>query len=196
MSEQNSKLRDFLFRGLLLEADADRFRRAGIEVGADISRTEVDLIREAIVDFPIALRNEALQMARLYCVVFCFENSVRSLIAERMQDLHGPAWWDTKVSEKLRGRADSRRKEAEKNAWLEGEKKDPLAFVDFGDLADIITSNWDSFEDVIPSEQWLTQRMQEMEQARNFIAHNRMLLPGEFERLYMYIRDWVRQVGI
>ena len=30
--------------------------------------------------------------------------------------------------------------------------------------------------------------MDELEKARHFIAHNRMLLPGEFHRIYMYIR--------
>lgn len=38
--------------------------------------------------------------------------------------------------------------------------------------------------------------MDEMEKARNFIAHNRMLLPSEFQRLYMYINDWNRVIGL
>ena len=39
-------------------------------------------------------------------------------------------------------------------------------------------------------------RMDELEKARNFIAHNRMLLPSEFQRLYMYIADWNRVIGL
>ena len=38
--------------------------------------------------------------------------------------------------------------------------------------------------------------MEELEKARNFIAHNRMLLPSEFQRLYMYISDWNRVIGL
>ena len=38
--------------------------------------------------------------------------------------------------------------------------------------------------------------MEEIEKSRNFIAHNRMLLPGEFQRLYMYITDWNSVVGL
>ena len=33
-------------------------------------------------------------------------------------------------------------------------------------------------------------------QARNYIAHNRLLLPGEFARLEVYVGDWNRQVGL
>ena len=36
----------------------------------------------------------------------------------------------------------------------------------------------------------------ELEQARNFIAHNRSLLPSEFQRIYMYISDWNRVIGL
>jgi hypothetical protein len=32
--------------------------------------------------------------------------------------------------------------------------------------------------------------MTELEKARNFAAHHRMLLPSEFQRIYMYIADW------
>jgi hypothetical protein len=46
------------------------------------------------------------------------------------------------------------------------------------------------------TQHWLKQRMDENEKARNFIAHNRMLLPSEFQRLYMYIVDWNRAVGL
>ncbi len=83
--------------------------------------------------------------------------------------------------------AKQRQQEALKDSWLEGEKSDALAFVDFGHLADIIVENWTYFEDIIPSQHWLKQRMDEMENVRNYIAHNRMLLPSEFQRMYMYI---------
>jgi hypothetical protein len=42
----------------------------------------------------------------------------------------------------------------------------------------------------------LKQRFDELERARNFIAHNRMLSAAEFARLEMYVGDWNRQVGL
>ena len=75
-------------------------------------------------------------------------------------------------------------------------KSNPMNFIEFGHLADIVAHNWDDFADLIPSQHWLKQRMDELEQARNFVAHNRLLLPAEFQRLYMYVADWNRQVGL
>ncbi|MBU2583684.1 MAG: hypothetical protein KJ622_18400 [Alphaproteobacteria bacterium] len=92
--------------------------------------------------------------------------------------------------------ADERRDAALKDSRLEGETTDLHGFVDFGNIARIIVNNWDHFRAVIPSQHWLPQRMEEIEKSRNFIAHNRMLLPGEFQRLYMYITDWNSVVGL
>lgn len=128
--------------------------------------------------------------------MYCFENSVRSLINERLQERHGQSWWDDKVPKKVKDLAESRQNEAQSTSWLEGQKLDVLSFVDFGHLADFITNNWDDFSDLVPTQHWLKQRFDELEKARNFIAHNRLLQPGEFQRIEMYIADWNRVVGL
>jgi HEPN superfamily Swt1-like protein len=189
-------LRDWMFRGLLFEAEAERFRAAGIRVGVDESESERGLFEETLDPFGIELRNAALRMARLYALVYCFENSVRDLIAERLQELHGVDWWKLKVPKKIQEFAEARQKDAQENSWLEGESKDILGFVEFGHLSDIIVANWEDFSDLVPSQHWIKQRFDELEKARNFVAHNRFLLPGEFQRLEMYINDWNRMVGL
>jgi hypothetical protein len=189
-------LRDWLFRGLMFEADAERFRSAGIRVGADTFESERSLLEESLRPFTIDLRNEALEMGRLYCLIYCFENSVRSIVRDRLQERYGATWWDTRVPRKIRDVAQSRQENAIATTWLEGQKKDILGFVQFGQLADIIGENWEDFSDLIPSQHWIKQRMEELEMARNFIAHNRMLLPGEFQRIEMYVSDWNRTVGL
>ena len=84
----------------------------------------------------------------------------------------------------------------EKDPDLASERGDALQFIEFGHLADIIVQNWEDFEDLVPTQHWLKQRMDELEQARNYVAHNRLLLPGEFRRIEGYIGDWLRQVGV
>lgn len=189
-------IRDWLFRGLMFEADAEQFRTAGISVGADTIETENALLKEVLSPFNIQLRNEALRMGRLYILLYCFENSVRSLIRERLQEKYKSEWWDSHVPRKIREFAENRQKEAQDNSWLEGQTKDPLGFIQFGHLADIIVENWEDFSDLIVSQHWLKQRLDELEKSRNFIAHNRFLLPGEFQRIEMYINDWNRMVGL
>ena len=190
------EIRDFLFRGLMFEAEAEKFRKAGIRIGADVSKEEKDLLNETLNPFSIDLRNEALRMSRLYALVYCFENSVRSLIKERLEEKHGSNWWEEKVNKSIREFAQKRKEDAEKNSWLDGYKKELLSFVEFGQLADIIISRWEDFSDLIPTQHWLKQRMEELEKARNFIAHNRFLSPTEFQRIEMYISDWNRVVGL
>lgn len=195
MTKRNG-VREWLFRGLMFEADAERFRSGGIRVGADQRDVERSLIEETLAPFGVEERNEALRMARLYSLLYCFENSVRSLITDRLQERHGPDWWNTKVTAKVREFAEGRQKDSRENSWLEGERQELLGFVQFGHLTDIITNNWDDFSDLIPSQHWLKQRFDELEKTRNFIAHNRLLLPSEFQRIEMYVADWNRQVGL
>lgn len=196
MKIERKDLRDWLFRGLLFEAEADRFRAAGIRVGADETEAERALLDETLNPFSIDLRNEARRMARLYSLVYCFENSVRTLIAQRLRERHGTGWWSGKVPKKIRDFAEARQKDAHENSWLEGQKRELLGFVEFGHLSDVIISTWDDFSDLITSQHWLKQRFDELEKARNFIAHNRLLQPGEFQRIEMYVADWNRMVGL
>jgi Swt1-like HEPN len=188
-------MRDFLFRGLMFEAEAERFRRAGIQIGGNSTEAEEGLLKEALAPFSVARRNNALEMARLYAVLYCFENEIRDFIRDALEEKEGLDWID-KLPPKIKEYAETRRETALKDSWLEGEKADLLGFIDFGQLAQIIIAKWDHFKDVLPTQHWLKQRMDELEKSRNFIAHNRMLLPSEFQRLYMYIADWNRVIGL
>jgi hypothetical protein len=180
----------------MFEAEAEQFRGAGIRLGADQRDIEATLLEGALSPFPVLVRNQALQMGRIYSLMNCFENSVRDLISKRLEERRGANWWDTAVPKKVRELAVSRQKKAKENSWLEGDNVSPLAFAEFGNLGDIILACWEDFEDLIPTQHWLKQRMDELEQARNFVAHNRLLLAAEFQRIEMYVADWNRQVGL
>ncbi|WP_445221998.1 Swt1 family HEPN domain-containing protein [Bradyrhizobium sp. Pa8] len=191
----NDQLRSFLFRGLMFESEAESFRKAGIQIGVSSTETEETLLQEALAPFGVVRRNQALEMARLYAVLFCFENEIRDFIRDALAEKEGADWQD-KLPPKIKEHAEGRRETAQKDSWLEGEKSDLLGFIDFGHLAQVIIAKWDHFKDIVPTQHWLKQRMDELEKARNFIAHNRMLLPTEFQRIYMYIADWNRVIGL
>lgn len=193
----NVSLEKWLFRALMFEAGSEKLRAAGIRLGADTTEVEARLLEEVLSPFSVPLRGEAMRMTRIYALMYCFENSVRELIGDRLEDRLGAEWWvSTAVPKKLREVADARRDKANSNVWLEGERNDPLQFVDFGGLSDIIVQNWELFADLIPTQHWLKQRMDELEQARNYIAHNRLLADTEFRRIESYIGDWLKQVGV
>lgn len=179
----------------MFESEATKFQSAGIQIGANSAQAEEQLLAESIAPFSIARRNSALEMARLYAVLHCFENEIREYIRETLTEKEGIDWW-TKLPPKMKTHAESRQETALKDSWLEGEKTDLLGFIDFGMLASIIIEKWVHFSVIIPSQHWLKQRMEELEKVRNFIAHNRVLLPSEFQRVYMYIADWNRVIGL
>lgn len=179
----------------MFESEAVKFQSAGIQIGANSSEDEEQLLGKSISPFSIGRRNYALEMARLYAVLHCFENEIRDYIRETLTENEGVDWW-SKLPEKMKTHAQSRQESALKDSWLEGEKSDLLGFVDFGMLASIMIEKWSFFGNVIPSQHWLKQRMDELEKVRNFIAHNRILLPSEYQRIYMYVADWNRVLGL
>jgi len=179
----------------MFEAEADQFRRAGVRIGVDERDSERDLLEESLAPFSLGIRNDALRMSRLYALLYCFENAVRDLIETRLSEAD-PDWWVKQVPKRVRENAEKRQNDSARNSWLEGLSVSILGFVDFGGLGDIIVENWSAFEDLVPSQHWLKQRLDELERARNFVAHNRMLSSAEFARLEMYVGDWNRQVGL
>ena len=65
-------------------------------------------------------------------------------------------------------------KQQKRIRWLEGEKTDLLGYIAFGHILQIIVEKWEFFEDIVPSQHWLKQRMDELGKNTTFaIAHNR-----------------------
>jgi hypothetical protein len=188
-------LREWMFRALMFEAEADEFKAAGIRIGADNERMEKGLMEETLSPFPISIRNEALRMSRLYALMNSFENAVRELIKERLKEKYSTDWWEKGTPKSVRDFAQKRQEIAKDNSWLEGDNAELIEFTEFGHLSDIILHNWADFSDLIPTQHWVKQRLDELEKARNYIAHNRLLLPSEFRRIEQYINDWNKQVG-
>src|SRR5271155_3129866 len=111
----------------MFESEAAAFQRAGIQVGADVGQAEERLLSEALSPFGGLRRNRAIEMGRLYVVLHCFENEVRSLIRETLEEKIGPGWSE-KLPQKIRQFADGRQKNSRDDSWLEGEKGDILQF--------------------------------------------------------------------
>jgi hypothetical protein len=178
-------IRDFFFRGLMFESEATKFQTAGIQIGASSTHAEEQLLSESLTPFSIPRRNSALEMARLYAVLHCFENEIREYIRETLADKEGIDWW-TKLPPKMKTHAEGRQETALKDSWLEGEKSDLLGFVDFGMLSAIIIEKWPHFTNLIPSQHWLKQRMEELEKVRNFIAQQNSIAFRISASLYVH----------
>lgn len=83
----------------------------------------------------------------------------------------------------------------ETNNWHSGRHSHPLFYLDFGDLALLITNHWDLFEALFPDQGWVNSRIKETERSRNVIAHTNELPSTEGARMEMHFRDWIAHVG-
>ena len=178
MSTKPAAVRDWLFRVLTFEAEADEFRNAGIRLGADLRDAEFTLLEQVLSPFPVSLRNRALRMCRVYSQIYCFENSVREVVRERLEQKPGANWWDDGIPKGIREKAERRHKKNAANSWLEGDAVDVLSFAEFGDLARIIIAAWEEFEDLVPSQHWLQQRFDELEQGSQLHRPQSLVVTG------------------
>ena len=187
-------LRDWLFRALAAEDAVDRLEADGLSVREASDSRAIQRVLP-IDDFSPEIRRAAMANLPAYLAFFCIENSVRELINERMTDVHGPDWWDTKASSALRKKVEQRRDREGTERWHVARGEHPIYYTDFGDLKSLLTSNSADFEDTFPDQNWVLSRIGDLELSRNIIAHSNALDRRELGRVRLYLEDWTRQVG-
>jgi hypothetical protein len=193
MTSTRGAIYEFVYRGHLAEEALDRAGRANRRL-ANFGATEsarllsLDLLDDQHVD-------NAKTMANVYVAIAAFENSVRELISSVLLEQVGEKWWETSVSEKIRSRAESKRTEEDKIRWHVQRGEDPINYTLMNDLTSILRQNWVHFEPYIPTIEWAAGLMDVIERSRNVIMHSGMLSQTDIERIGIYIRDWIKQVG-
>lgn len=196
MSAQPDKIQNFVFRGLLLHSTFEDFEGMGVGFQT-VDESDDSVVDDAISldDFSAPIRLQAVKMSAVYQAFFCFENSVRELVEARLKEHLGREWWEKGTTTDIRRRVDGRKKKEQANRWHLARGDSEIAYADFGDLALIVTNNWDLFEDLFPDQDWVRTRLSDLEMSRNVIAHNGVLNGRETTRITLYLKDWVMQVG-
>ncbi len=193
MKTSEKQVYEFVFKGLLTEEALDRAGRK--------NRSSLELGNEAIAEtlsisaLPPDLTQEAAKMAVVYAAIAAFENMVRELIAGVLIEDKGESWWVDAVSVKIRERAEKRREDEVKIKWHTQRGSNPINYTTMADLVNIIRNNWEQFEPYIQSVDWAASIFDAVERSRNVIMHSGVLEKGDIERLGIFIRDWVKQVG-
>jgi hypothetical protein len=188
-----NRLYDFVYRAQLAEQALDsagrRNRRLAEFDGVETARIlSLDLLDDQHV------RN-ARDMANVFVAICAFENSVRALISSVLLEEVGENWWESCVSEKIRTRADQKMQEEDRVRWHVQRGADPINYTLMGDLVSILRQNWSQFEPYIPTIEWAANLMDVIERSRNVIMHSGNLSRTDIERVGIYIRDWIKQVG-
>lgn len=193
MSIGSGEVYDFTFKGLLTEEALDR---AGRKSKSSIELSDEEIANTLSVSaLPSDLVSEAKKMAAVYTVIAAFENGVRELISGVLLESKGEGWWAEAVSQKIRDRAEKRREDELKIKWHTQRGTDPINYTTMADLINIMRNNWEEFEAHIQSIDWAANVFDAIERSRNVIMHSGVLEKGDIERLGIFIRDWVKQVG-
>ena len=129
-------------------------------------------------------------MADFYVLYFCLENTIRQLISGRLFEKYGPNWWNEKVPEGVRKNVKEKH-DKEKDSVL-AMRDDPLSYTDFGELIDVLLSNWSDFSDTIRSKKAMQQTLSQLNQIRSVIAHSGELSDDDIDRYKILIKDWFK----
>jgi hypothetical protein len=146
---------------------------------------------------PRNLVNEANRMTEAYQAMYIFENILRHVIMATLEKKYGKDWWNAPniVSNEIRRMVETRKLEERRNRWHAKRGSHNIFYTDFKDLDRIITTNINDFKDVFGDLE-IQAEMRQLERSRNIIAHNNPLPYSEVERVKMYLRDLLKQLGI
>ena len=192
-ADHHAVLYSRVFKSLLLSEDVARMKEDGELLRPEPTTTQ-PLFGNFEAYFSRDLRDSAQKMTSAYCLFFCFENAVRTLVAQRLLERKGANWWKDAVPASVRKRVENKKTEIENNKWHQATIGADINHTLFGDLSSIIIAQWREFEELFPDQHWVQVRLNELERSRNVIAHGNELPDSEIERLEQYLSDWVRQV--
>jgi hypothetical protein len=184
----------FVFKGLLAEEALDRAGRTSARRADDARVAELEGVL-ALGFIEEEFRAPAREMAIVYTAIAAFENSVRSLVRKVLIEEFKAEWWTKGVSESVRKKAESRQEEERQVKWHANRGDDPMNFIDFGQLQNIIVANWKLFEVLLRRQSWVQHIFDTMERSRNVIMHSGELPNEDIERLGTNLRDWMKQTG-
>jgi hypothetical protein len=158
----------------------------------DLQRKELDDRDEDYYpQFEHALRQEAVGMARHYELFYCLEQSIRNLVAETLKGAHGETWWTKCVPKTVQDNVQRNiQREIDSGVTLRSESE--IDFTTFGELGEIVRTNWTDFGSTFSSEKAFTKIMTSLNMLRGPIAHCCPLAADEISRLQLTVRDWFR----
>lgn len=143
---------------------------------------------------PKQITQEALKMAKVYPIIYVFENSIRYVIQKTMEMNHGSDWWNNTVPRKIREKVSSRIADEDKNKWHGKRGAHEIFYTDIEELGDIISNNWQDFEKYFPDQSWIKTTIAKIGTSRNIIAHNNPLSDDDILAVKVHYRQWHNQI--
>lgn len=193
MSSDVQKLKQFAMTSRLIEHDLDHIEA---ELNINLERNYRETIEQDDSYYPQIeqdIRSEAASMAPHYEMFYSLEKTMRRLVADTLS-ASDPSWWTAgKVPPGVRANAEATQKK-EIDSGVTPRSDEPIDFCTFGELSDIIVSNWTDFAPLFSSSspKAVQRVIANLNTLRGPIAHCAVLAPDEVLRLKLTVRDWFR----
>jgi len=141
--------------------------------------------------FELEVRQEAKLMSKHYEIFYCLERTIRDLKTTTLVTSAGDNWWEEKAPPIVKTEVATRtQREIDSGVTLRSDE--PIDFTTFGELGEIIKSNWDIFGSIFNSRKAVERVMSNLNTLRGPIAHCTILAEDEVVRLQLSVRDWFR----
>jgi hypothetical protein len=188
------KIKAFGMTNQMLSEDLGRISRLhGVELG-HLPSAPQSLEDVYYPQFDPTVRAEAASMAKHYEIFYSLETSIRVLVSQMLETAEKREdWWESaRVPANIKAEVTSR-VHKELDAGVTRRSPHELDYTTFGELSDIIQSNWDIFGgSLFTSKRAVQKVMASLNALRNPIAHCCPLAEDEQLRLQLTVRDWFR----
>jgi hypothetical protein len=172
MDSPNERLLKLLFMSYQMTDHA--LERVESEHQLDLQRSRARLATSDEDYYPqleSALRAEAAAMAPHSEMFYALENSIRGLVTETLEEEEGEAWWDSsRVPGVIKSEA-TKRHDREVDTGMTPRSVELIYYTTFGELYEIIKSNWDLFGALFSSKKAVEKIMSSLNTLRGPIAH-------------------------
>ncbi|WP_162427937.1 Swt1 family HEPN domain-containing protein [Pontibacter pudoricolor] len=187
-----SKIRLFTLANSLTENSLDKLEALhNIDLGRNHKGPTKETEADYYAQFEQAFKNEAKIMAKHYEVFYCLERSIRSLVIQLLSEKYGENWWEEKVKPDIKANVENNiKREADSGHTQRSEEK--IDYTTFGELTQIVSSNWEAFELIFRSQRAFSRIMTSLNLLRGPIAHCCPLADDEVVRLELTVKDWFR----
>jgi hypothetical protein len=177
----------------IAEVELDRIEAdLCISLGRNV-KTDLEKDEAYYPQFDQEIRKEAAEMAKHYEIFYCLEWSMRKLVAESLEGDKGAGWWsEPNVISPTVSKAVSDRMQKEIDSGVTPRSQDAIDYTTFGELGEIIKSNWTVFGAIFTSQKAVEKVMASLNTLRGPIAHCSALAEDEVLRLQLSLRDWFR----
>ncbi len=192
MSNLTASLNNFGMTSQLIEHDLDEIEK---KHGIDLGRGHLKIVETDQDYYPQIeqeIRNEAAIMAPHYEVFYSLEKTVRRLITDTLDTAEGNNWWNSsRIPTSIRDTVEKRQQD-ELDSAVTPRSDEPIDFCTFGELGELIKTNWDVFAATFSSVKAVERVMSNLNTLRGPIAHCSLLAEDEILRLRLTVRDWFR----